>query len=184
MTKARSLPRLPPARRQIGGGRNPGRRNDVLRRGVLDALRGSGRYSVVANARIPVSEAARAAVRRANGGYLAASLPADGAGETMTVDLVIDASNRWAGAFAFCGRGAQSTLARRRIADDLRAAELMLRAHLVASLAVPIETVTVGIIDGSADPEDSDDITIAASEIADRFEISFPGLESFDVAGG
>jgi hypothetical protein len=180
MTKARSVPPLPPARRKTGASQYLARRNDVLRRGVLQALRGSGRYAVVANARVPISDAARAAVRRANGSYLSASLPVDGARETVTVDLVVDEANGWAGAFAFCGHGAQSTLARRKIEDDLRAAELLLRAHLTASLAVPIETVTVGIIDGSADPEESDDITIAASEIADRFDISFPATESFD----
>jgi hypothetical protein len=47
-----ALPPLPPARRKTTSPRDPGRRNDVLRRGVLDALRRSGRYSVVANARI------------------------------------------------------------------------------------------------------------------------------------
>jgi hypothetical protein len=186
MTKERLLPPLPPPRRRIPTDRNPARRNDALRRGVLAALRESGRYSVVVNFRIPVPEAARAVVRRANGGYVAASLAPDGARETVTFDLVVDEANRWAGAFAFCRRGAPSPLARRRIEDDLRAAELVLRTYLVAVLAIPVETVTVGIIDGSADPEEADDITIAASEIADRFDISFPNPEgeSFASSGG
>ncbi|MDT4738417.1 hypothetical protein [Bradyrhizobium sp. WYCCWR 12699] len=184
MTKARSLPRLPPARRKTGSARHPGRCNDILRRGVLAALRASGRYAVFANARIPISDAARAAVRRANGAYVSASFPVDGARETVTVDLVVDAANGWAGAFAFCGRGAHSTLARRKIAADLRAAELLLCSHLAASLGVPVKTVTVGIIDHAADPDDSDDITIAPSEISDRFDIFFPISNPSDFQGG
>lgn len=180
----KSRPPLPPPRRRIPAALNPRRRNDLLRRGVLESLRRSGHYSVIANARIPVPESARAAVRRAGGGYVAASLPVEGCCETVTFDLVVDERNRWAGAFAFCRRGAQSPLARRRIEDDLRAAELVLRAHLVAALAVPIETVIVGIIDGSADPEQADDITIAACEIEGSFGIVFPVLESFDLADG
>jgi hypothetical protein len=184
--KERILPPLPPPRRRIAAGPNPGRRNDVLRRGVLEALRGSGRYAVVANARIPVSEAARAAVRRAGGGYVAASLPLEGVCATVTVDLVVDRENRWAGAFTFCRPGAQSSLARRRIENDLRAAELLLRDYLGRTLAIPVETVTIGIIDGSAVPDRTDDITIAAAEIADLFEIPFldPVAESFDPPGG
>ena len=180
-----NMPPLPPARRKAFSTRHPGRRADALRRCVLKALCGSGRYSVVANARIPISDAARAAVRRAGGGYFAASFPADGARETVTVDLVVDPTNRWAGAFAFCGCGAQSTLARRRIERDLRAAELVLRGHLDRILPVPIKTVTVGIIDLSADPADADDLTIAACEIADLFEIDFdiPASVSLDARG-
>jgi hypothetical protein len=183
MKKEGLLPPLPPSRRRIPAARNPGRRNDVLRRGVLEALRRSGRYSVIANARVPVSETARATVRRAGGGYVAAALPLEGSLDTVVVDLVVvDERNGWAGAYAFCRRGAQSPLARRRIEEDLRAAELVLRAHLDQILPVPIKTVTVGIIDGSADPDQADDLTVAACEIADLFEIDFenPEPESFD----
>ncbi|MBR0777290.1 hypothetical protein JQ625_20860 [Bradyrhizobium diazoefficiens] len=179
-----ALPPLPPARRKSLAPRDPGRRNDILRRGVLDALNRSGRYRVVVNARVPVSSAARTAVRRSGGRYLAASLPAEGAGETVVVDLVVDAAGRWAGAFAFAGRGAVSSLARRKIEDDLRAAELLLRSHLAATLDVAVDTVTVGIIDHAADPEACDDITIAAAEIEDSFGIVFPVLESFGLSGG
>jgi hypothetical protein len=187
MKKERLFPPLPPPRRRIPTAQHPGRRNDVLRRGVLEALRASGRYSVIANARVPVTEPARAAVRRAGGGYVAAALPIEGTRETVVVDLVVvDESAGWAGAYSFCRRGAQSPLARRRIEEDLRAAELVLRAHLNRILPAPIKTVTVGIIDGSADPEQTDDITIAACEIADLFEIEFdnPDPESLDPDDG
>jgi hypothetical protein len=40
-------------------------------------------------------------------------------------------------------------------------------------LSVAIDTVTVGIIDGSAEPEICCDLTIAACEIAGHFEIAF-----------
>jgi hypothetical protein len=150
---------------------------------VLEALRGSGRYSVVANARILVPESARAAVRRAGGGYVATRLPLEGRCETVVIDMVVvDERNGWAGGYAFCRHGAQSLLARRRIEDDLRAAELVLRAYLGTTRSAPIHTVTVGIIDGSAEAEHADDLTISVSEIADHFEIAFsnPDDESFD----
>ena len=47
-----------------------------------------------------------------------------------------------------------------------------------------VDTVTVGIIDHAADPDECDDITIAAGEIAEGFGIEFPDLESFYAMGG
>jgi hypothetical protein len=170
------VPSLPPLRRPLRPTAASARRNDLLRQGVLAALRGSGRYSVVTNMRVPVTEAARSAVRRADGLYVGASLPIEGRCDTVVIDMVVvDASNAWAGAYAFCRPGAQSPLARRRVEEDLRAAELVLRAHLARLLRLDFRTVVVGIIDQSADPEHVDDLTIPASEISDHFEIDFPG---------
>jgi hypothetical protein len=177
-TERSLLPSLPPVRRRIPADRHPARRDDLLRRGVIEALRSSGRYSVLTNASVPVTDAARASVRRAGGGYAAASLPVEGRCDTVLVDMiVIDERNGWAGAYAFCRPGALSALARSRIEDNLRAAELVLRSHLRQTLSVPIDTVTVGIIDASAEPEQADDLTIAACEIADHFEIPFEDLD-------
>jgi hypothetical protein len=186
MKKERCLP-LPPPRRRIHADRHPARRNDLLRRGVIAVLRSSGRYSVITSASVPVPDAARAAVRRASGGYLAASLPIEGRCDMVVLDLlVVDENERWAGAYAFCRQGAPSALARSRIEDDLRAAELVLRAHLRQTLSAPIDVVTVGIIDGSAEPDEADDLTIAACEIAEHFEVAFPDPEdeSFSPPGG
>jgi hypothetical protein len=172
--KQNGLPPLPAPRRRIPADLHPARRNDLLRRGLVSALRSSGRYSVLTNASVPVSDIARAAVRRAGGGYLAASLPIDGRCDMVVLDLlVVDERHRWAGAYAFCREGAPSALARSRIEDDLRAAELVLRAHLRQTLSAPIDVVTVGIIDETANPETCDDLTIAASEIASHFEVPF-----------
>jgi hypothetical protein len=176
--KQKSLPPLPPPRRRLPADGHPGRRNDLLRRGVIDALRNSGRYSVLTNASVPIPDSARAAVRRAGGSYLAASLPVDGRCDMVVLDLlVVDERHRWAGAYAFCREGAPSALARSRIEDDLRAAELVLRAHLRKTLSLPIDVVTVGIIDETAEPDESDDLTIAACEIANHFEVALPDLE-------
>ena len=176
--KKKGLPPLPPPRRRIPADHHPARRNDLLRRGVIDALRSSGRYSVLTNASVPIPESARAAVRRAGGGYLAASLPVEGPCDMVVLDLlVVDENQHWAGAYAFCRQGAPSALARSRIEQDLRAAELVLRSHLRQTLSVPIDTVTVGIIDPSAEPEQADDLTIAACEIADHFDIPFEDAE-------
>jgi hypothetical protein len=181
----RRLPPLPPARRRIPASHNPARRNDILRRGVLAALRSSGRYSVFSNVSVPVPDHARAAVRRAGGGYVAAALALNGKCETVILDvLVVDERNGWAGAYAFCRAGAPSRLARNRIEDDLRAAELVLRTHLRQTLSAAIDTVTVGILDGSANPENSCDLTIAASEIAGHFEITFCDPDAEDLPFG
>jgi hypothetical protein len=180
-------PPLPPRRRRVHGGDDPGRRNDLLRRSVTAALRTCSRYHVTANARLPVSERARRLVRRAGGGFIATSLPLEGACETVTVDLlVVDPGNGWAGAYCFCRPGAQTHRARTRIEADLRAAELNLRGHLERRLGLPIRTVTVGVIDGSAEPDATDDLTLAGSEIADHFEIAFRAPEdgSFGPSNG
>ncbi|MDN4985566.1 hypothetical protein QY049_20605 [Bradyrhizobium sp. WYCCWR 13022] len=173
--EATKLPSLPPARRSRP---TPaaGRRNDLARRAVAAALQASGRYKVIANLRIPVTEQARHAVARARGGYVGLSLPVEGPCETVVVDMVVlDERSSWAGAYAFCHQGAQSPMARRRVEEDLRAAELVLRAHLARLVHLDFRTVVVGIIDQSADPEQVDDLTIPASEISDHFEIDFPG---------
>ena len=178
MTEERHPPPLPPPRRRILDDDGPGRRNDLLRRSVMAALRTSGRYAVTANARVPITERARAFVRRAGGGFHAASLPLDGSVDTLVVDmLVVDARNRWAGIYVFCRPGAQSYLARRRVENDLRAAELVLRAHLKRTLRVPIETVTAAVVDGSARADRTDDLTLTTGEIADHFEIAFPDAD-------
>jgi hypothetical protein len=185
MTKDRRLPPLPPARRRISTTHNPARRNDILRRGVVAALRGSGRYSVFTNVSVLVPDSARTAVRRAGGSYVAATLPLAGECETVIIDLlVVDERNGWAGAYAFCRHGAPSRLARNRIEDNLRATELVLRAHLRQKLSPQIDTVTIGVIDGSAEPENSCDLTIAACEIAGHFEIEFRDEDVEDLSFG
>ena len=168
------LPALPPARRRIGPTPTAARRNDLIRRSVVAALRASGRYEVITNFKVPVTRDARDTVRRAAGGYVGISLPADGPCEEITVDMVVvDENEAWAGAYAFCRRGAQSPLARRRIEQDLRGVELVLRSHLSRLLDTKLCTVVVGIIDGSVDPEHADDLTISASEIAAHFEVPY-----------
>jgi hypothetical protein len=167
------MPPLPPARR-MRPSRTAARLNDRVKREVLSALRGSGRYEVVANCRIPVTEQAREAVRQAGGGYTGVSLPLAGRCETIVVDMVVvDKRDAWAGAYAFCRSGAQTPLARRRIEENLRATELVLRAYLSRTFGVMVRTVTVGIVDGSARADEPDDLTIAACEVAAHFEVPF-----------
>jgi hypothetical protein len=165
---------LPTTRRRIRLDVRAARRNDLLRTRLTDALRGSGRYAVRRNVRVPLSAESRRWVRRAKGAYIGASLPCgDGAGESTRVDmLVIDERNGWAGGYTFCWGGSHSLRARRRIARDLRAVELVLRDYLSRSLApIDVATVTVGIIDGAANNSESDDLTISLDEIPDHFDI-------------
>ncbi|WP_334503190.1 hypothetical protein [Bradyrhizobium sp. AZCC 1678] len=113
-------------------------------------------------------------VRWAKGAYIGTSLPCgDAAAESTLVDMVvIDERNGWAGGYAFCWGGSHSSRARRRIARDLLAVELVLRAYLARSSASKdIAAVTVGIIDGAAHIAESDDLTLSLDEIADHFDI-------------
>lgn len=170
-----SVSPLPPLRRRVRPSVLAARRNDLLRRGVLAALRRSGRYSVITNMHVTVPEAARELVR----GFrrsVGAPPTTEARCDTVIIDMVVvDATNGWAGGYAFCANGAQSPRKRGRIEENLRAAEVVLAAHVSRVLARDIRTATVGIIDGSADPEESDDLTVAASEIADLFEVPFAG---------
>jgi len=166
---------FPPTRRRIRIDVRAARRNDLLRARLTDALRGS-RYAVRRNVRVPLSAESRRWVRRAKGAYIGASLPCgDGTAESTVIDMiVIDERNGWAGGYGFCWGGSHSSRARRRIAGDLRAAELVLRAYLARSSASKdIAAVTVGIIDGAANNSESDDLTISLDEIADHFDIRF-----------
>lgn len=180
--ETKKLPALPPARRRIRPTPTAGRRNDLVRRTVCAALRASGRYEVISNLRVPVTETAREMVRRAAGGYLGVSLPADGPAEEVVADIVVvDEKAAWAGAYAFCRSDAQSPLARRRVEQDLRGVELVLRSHLNRLLGIEIGTVVVGIIDETADAEHADDLTISAAEIAAHFDVPYgdPDNETF-----
>jgi hypothetical protein len=174
MSKHEHLPALPPPRRGIRPSPEAARRNDLMRRAVVGALRASRRYDVITNLQVPVPQAAREAVRLAHGRYIAASLPIDGACTQVTAELVVvDGSEAWAGAYVFCRDHAQSPRARRCVEEDLRSVELVLAAHVSGLLGTQINTVVAGIIDGTADPETSDDLTISLSEIAAHFEVPF-----------
>ncbi|MFB9268028.1 hypothetical protein ACFFWD_33675 [Bradyrhizobium erythrophlei] len=171
-----SVDTVPATRRRVRIDARAARRNDLLRAQLAQALRGSGRYAVRQNVRVPLTAESRRRVHRAKGAYIGGSLPCgDDAGESALVDMVvIDACNGWVGGYAFCWGGSHSARARRRIAGELRAVELVLRAHVARSSASKdIATATVGIIDGAADNSESDDLTISLDEIADHFDIRF-----------
>lgn len=169
----RAFPPLPLFRRRIRADRWAARQNDLLRARLADALRRSGRYLVVSNMRVALTAESRRLVRRASGGYLGVSLPHGGdlpSGGAVVDMVVIDESYAWAGAYAFCWRGAQSALVRRHVETALRRIELVLRSHL-RSLGYPVSTATVGIIDGGAEADQADDLTISLSEIGDHFDL-------------
>lgn len=165
---------LPMTQRKFRRDMRAARRDDLLRTRLAGALRASGRYAVRRDVRVPLSAESRRWVRQANGAYLGVSLPCgDHAAERTLVDMVvIDQRNGWAGGYSFCWGGSQSSRARRRIARDLRAVELVLSDYLFRALApVDVATVTVGIIDGAANNSDLDDLTISLNEIPDHFDI-------------
>jgi hypothetical protein len=166
---------FPPERRRLRVDRHAARQNDLLRASLAKMLSRSGRYLVVSNMPVPVTDQARQLVRRARGRYLGLSLTADGeaaSGDVVVDMVVVDAVQGWAGAYAFRWKGAQSPLVRRHAETDLRSVELVLKSYL-RSCGHPISTVTVGIVDGGADPEQADDLTISLPEIEYHFDLPF-----------
>jgi hypothetical protein len=154
------------------------RLNYFLERKLVAALQQDPRYVIKRNVTIPTTSESRIAVRRANGGYIGISLHSDSdANSTTNVEmLVVDTTNGWAGAYCFCWSDSRSPRARRRLARELRAVELVLRSHLHKTGLDEIRTVTIGIIDGGGDPDETDDLTISLPEISDHFDISFPSI--------
>jgi hypothetical protein len=104
------LPSLPLARRRKQPTRLAGRRNDLVRRGAFAALPASARYAGIANFRMPITQEARASVKRDDGGFLGISLPSrtprrkssstcwrsmsGTAGRAPIVDIINNAANR------------------------------------------------------------------------------------------
>jgi hypothetical protein len=151
------------------------RQNDLLKAQLTSALSKSGRYAVKRNVVVPLTSESRRLIRRLNGEYIGTSLSCGNPGtDDAVVDLVIiDEHNDWAGAYVFSWNGSHSARTRRKIERNLRSVELVLRSHLRQTHSPHIATVTVGIIDGGADSEGADDLTISLAEIADHFGIPF-----------
>lgn len=162
-----------PSRRRIRIDVRAARCGDILRSSLAATLRRTDHYVVHRNVRVPLTLQAKQQVRKAKGRYLGTALPCTEpvVGHSMLDLLVVDKSNRWAGGYAVCWGNSHSTRARRRIARDLRAVELVLRAYMARSAGEQIETVTIGLIDGVADSANSDDVTIALDEISDHFDL-------------
>ncbi|MDT4738418.1 hypothetical protein [Bradyrhizobium sp. WYCCWR 12699] len=143
-----------------------GRHKNVARRAVIAAPQASGSYQATANLRISVAEKSRHSVKR----VLGLSLAVEGPCETV----VLDTRNSWAGSYAFCHQRAQPPMARRRVKEDLRAADFMLSEHLARFLRRDFRAVVVGIIDRPANPDQVDDVPTSA--ISDHFQIDFSAL--------
>jgi hypothetical protein len=130
-------------------------------------------YVVHRNVRVPLTLRAKQLIRKAKGAYLGTALPCNDAvvGHSTLDLLVIDRRNSWAGGYTVCWGESHSARARRRLARDLRAIELVLGAHVGCCTGQHVETVTVGLIDGAANSVDGDDLTIALTEIEDHFDL-------------
>lgn len=77
----------------------------------------------------------------------------------------------------FTFKRARSPRANRRIERDIRAAELVLRAHVRSAGWKSIGTVTVGIIADEPTSDFADDLIVSAKELEDRLGVSITDTE-------
>jgi len=147
---------------------------DVLRFRLANALQTSGRFEVRRNVVVRLSDDAIGLVRRSKGAYIGISLPRHSQSSVCTsLDLlVIDERENWAGGFVVSHECARSPRAMRRLERDIRAVELVLRAHVRNSGWKSVDTVTVGIIDGGHPSSDANDLVIFVNELEERLGVS------------
>lgn len=155
------------------------RRLDVFRDGISSAIQRSGRFQVRRNETVRLSTDAIRLIKKAKGSYLGLSLPSspDCPIHTSLDLLLIDEREQWAGGFVFTFKRARSPRANRRIERDIRAAELVLRAHVRSAGWKSIGTVTVGIIADEPTSDFADDLIVSAKELEDRLGVSITDTE-------
>lgn len=148
----------------------------LIQRTLADALVASGRFDVMFNVQIPLTEAARDLLvsRNAPGSLAKISLQSDSRAIRMvTLDLlVIDLEARWAGVYDVKrGNGASDNGKRRKLERDLHGVRLVLADHLVKLGYEGIDDVTVGIIDYYGLSTFSREIKILGSELDEHFGV-------------
>ncbi len=148
----------------------------LLQRTLGDALAASGRFEVMNDVPIPVTEAANDLLtsRNSNRDLAKIRLKSDANVVRMvTVDVVvIDLEAGWAGAYDMKrGNGATETRKRRPIEHDLRAIRLVLASALSKHGYQGIEEVTTGVIDFYGSSGFSDEMRITKDQIDDHFGV-------------
>ena len=148
----------------------------LIQRTLADALLASGRFDVLFNVQIPLTETARDLLvsRNAPGSLAKINLQSDSRAIRMvTLDLlVIDLEARWAGVYDVKrGNGASDNGKRRKLERDLHGVRLVLADHLVKLGYEGIDDVTVGIIDYYGLSTFSREIKILGCELDEHFGV-------------
>jgi hypothetical protein len=152
----------------------------LIQRTLGDALAASGRFEVMCDIQIPLTETAHDLLTSKNSEHDLAKirLKSDSkAVRIVTVDLVVvDPEAGWAGAYDVKrGNGATESRKRRPIEHDLRGIRLVLANHLVKLGFEGITDTTTGIIDYYGMSGFSREIKLIRDELDSHFGVPVVG---------
>lgn len=152
----------------------------LIQRTVGDALAASGRFEVMCDTQIPLTETAHDLLTSQNSQHDLAKirLKSDSkAVRIVTVDLVVvDPEAGWAGAYDVKrGNGATESRKRRPLEHDLRGIRLVLANHLVKLGYEGITKTTTGIIDYYGMSGFSREIKLVRDELDAHFGVPVVG---------
>jgi hypothetical protein len=152
----------------------------LIQRTVGDALAASGRFEVMSDVQIPLTETANDLLTSHNSQHDLAKirLKSDSkAVRIVTVDLVVvDPETGWAGGYDVKrGNGATESRKRRPIEHDLRGIRLVLANHLVKLGYEGITNTTTGIIDYYGMSGFSREIKLVRDELDSHFGVPVVG---------
>jgi hypothetical protein len=152
----------------------------LIQRTLGDALAASGRFEVMGDIQIPLTETANELLTSQNSQHDLAKirLKSDSkAVRIVTVDLVVvDPAAGWAGAYDVKrGNGATESRKRRPLEHDLRGIRLVLANHLMKLGYEGISKTTSGIIDYYGMSGFSREIKLVRDELDDHFGVPVVG---------
>jgi hypothetical protein len=155
----------------------------LIQRTLGDALAASGRFEILTEVPLPITEAAHDLLTSQNtdGDLAKIRLKADSKTLRMvTIDLVVvDTESGWAGAYDVKrGNGTTESRKRRPIELDLRAARLILASFLSKYGYDGIRTVTSGVIDYYGASGFSKEMKLTREELDEHFRV--PVLDTID----
>lgn len=148
----------------------------LLQHGLGQALAASGRFDVMHEVPMPITEAAHELLTSENSARDLARIQLKSDANVLrmiTVDLiVIDNESHWAGAYDVKrGNGATESRKRRPIEHDLRAARLVLASFLEKHGYEDIRKVTTGVIDYYGGSGFNKDIKLTKEQLDDHFGV-------------
>jgi hypothetical protein len=148
----------------------------LLQKTLAEGLAASGRFDVLVDVTLPITDAAQELLRAHNSAEDLAkiNIRADASAERMTtIDLiVIDPEVAWAGAYEVKrGNGSVDGRTRRPIENDLRAARLILASYLAKRGYPDISTVTTGVIDYYGGTGFRKELKLGCDDLDDHFGV-------------
>jgi hypothetical protein len=152
------------------------RHGHLLESTLANALAASGRFDVLVEVAIPVTDAAQELLLARNSAEDLAriNIRADASAERIvTIDLVvIDAEVGWAGAYEIKrGNGAIDGRSRRPIENDLKATRMVLSSYLAKRGYPNIARVTTGVIDYYGGTGFSKELKIGRDDLDSHFGV-------------